>query len=122
VSFRQQALAIEHQIALERGRVANDSDGLADKIAEYERLTLKEEFAVQSLTQAVAELDLARVDARRQQLFLERVVEPDVPDQAMMPQRWRSVLTVFGFNIIGVAVIWLLFAGVREHAGARQRG
>ena len=119
--YRLREQAIEHQIAIERGRVANDSDGLADKIAEYERLKLKEEFAVRSLAQAVVALELARIDARRQQLFLERVVEPGVPDQAMMPQRLWSTLTVFGFNVIGASVLWLLFAGIREHAGTRYK-
>ena len=81
--------------------MANDSDGLAEKIAEYERLMLQQEFSVRSLAQAVAALELARVDARRQQMFLERVVEPGVPDQAMEPRRWRNVFTVLGYNVIG---------------------
>jgi capsular polysaccharide transport system permease protein len=120
-TLRAQAAAIEHQIGSERGRVANDSDGLAAKIEQYERLMLTQEFAVQSLAQAVTALEIARVDARRQQLFLERVVEPGVPDEAMMPRRWRSVFTVFGFNVIGAGVFWLLFAGLREHAGVGRR-
>jgi capsular polysaccharide transport system permease protein len=112
----QRAAAIEQQIAVERGRVANSSDALANKIAEYERLTLQQEFAVTALSHAVAALEVAEVDARRQQLFLERVVEPGVPDKAMMPKRCRTVLTVFGFNVIGLGVLWLIVSGLREHA------
>jgi capsular polysaccharide transport system permease protein len=121
VSLRQQAIAIQNQIQTERARVASNSDGLADKIEQYERLMLDQEFSVQMLAQSVAALELARVDARRQQLFLERVVEPGVPDEALMPERWTSVFTVFGFNVIGFSVLWLLFAGLSEHAGIAAR-
>jgi capsular polysaccharide transport system permease protein len=120
-SLRQQAAAIQHQIQTERERVANNSDGLAEKIEQYERLILEQEFAVQTLAQSVAALELARVDARRQQLFLERVVEPGVPDEAIMPERWVSVLTVFGFNVLAAGVLWLLIAGLNEHAGIGSR-
>lgn len=120
-TYRERALAIEHQIATERARVANDSDGLAEKIAEYERLMLKQEFSVRTLAQAVSALELAKVDARRQQMFLERVVEPNRPDQAMMPRRVRMIFTVFGFNVIGAGVVWLLVTGLREHAGAAAK-
>ena len=58
----------------------------------------------------------ARIEAHRKQMYLERVVEPGLPDEAMEPQRWRTVLTVFGFNVIGLGVLWLIGAGLREHA------
>jgi capsular polysaccharide transport system permease protein len=117
-SLQQRASAITQQISLERSRVANSSDGLAEKVAEYERLMLQREFAVRTLAQAVAALETARLEARRQQLYLERVVEPGVPDEAIMPRRWRMILTVFGFNVIGVGVLWLIGAGLREHAAS----
>jgi capsular polysaccharide transport system permease protein len=116
VPLQQRAEAIEHQIALERGRVASSSDGLADKIAVYERLMLEREFAVRTLEQAVIALETARIEGRRQQMYLERVVEPGLPDEAMEPRRWETVLTVFGFNVIGMGVLWLIGAGLREHA------
>jgi capsular polysaccharide transport system permease protein len=120
-SLRQQAAAVEQQIQAERERVANNSDGLAEKIEQYERLILDQQFSVRILEQAVTALEIARVDARRQQLFLERVVEPGVPDEALMPERWRSVFTVFGFNVLGAGVLWLLIAGLSEHAGMAVR-
>lgn len=119
--LRQRQAAIERQIATERARVGADSDGLAEKIETYERLVLEQEFAVRTLAQAVSAQEMARVDARRQQLFLERVVEPGVPDEATEPERWRNVFTVLGFNVIGAGVLWLLIAGLSEHAGMAVR-
>ena len=72
------------------------------------------------LEQTVTGLESARTEARRQQLFLERVVEPGLPDAAMEPQRWRTICVVFGFNVIGLAVLWLIGAGFREHASAAR--
>lgn len=115
----QRAAALERQVGVERARVGNASDGLAQKIAEFERLNIEREFAIRELSQAVTLLEAARIEARRQQLFLERVVEPGVPDEAIEPRRWRTVLMVFGFNLIGFGVLWLLVTGLREHAAAR---
>ena len=108
--------ALEAQIVLERQRVSNTSDGLAEKIAGYERLTLQREFAVKALSSAVTSLEVARNEARRQQLYLERVVEPHIPDYAEQPQRLRSVLLTFAGSLMLFFVGWLLFAGVREHS------
>jgi capsular polysaccharide transport system permease protein len=110
--------ALETQILAERTRISDPSTGLANKLADYERLTLEREFAKQALTAASASLDTARTEARRQQLYLERVVEPNEPDYAMMPERPRAVLTIFGLNVLALLVAWLIFAGVQEHAAA----
>jgi capsular polysaccharide transport system permease protein len=119
-TLRQRAAALRQQIEAERGRISGPSEGLAGKIARYAQLSLEREFSVQRLAAAVRMLDAARLDARRQQLFLERVVEPNLPDEATVPERWRMVATVFGFNIIGMGVLWLLGSGLREHAAARR--
>jgi len=113
--------AIKRQIELQRLQVAGDATGLADKIERYERLLLEDEFAIRALAQATLSLESARIEARRQQLFLERVVEPGLPDEAIMPRRWSMIGTVFGFNIIGGLVIFLLVTGVREHAAGNRR-
>ncbi len=119
-SLVQRAAALDRQIGIERERVSNGSDGLASKIGDYERLSIEREFSIRTLSQAVSALDAARLEAQRQQLFLERVVEPGLPDEALAPRRWRTVLTVFGFNVLGFGVVWLLWAGLREHSGARH--
>lgn len=107
--------ALEGQIALERQRVSSTSDGLAEKIAGYERLNLQREFAVKALVSAVTGLEVARNEARRQQLYLERVVEPHVADYSEQPRRLRSVLLTFAGSMMLFFVGWLLLAGVREH-------
>jgi capsular polysaccharide transport system permease protein len=110
--------AFEAQIADERARVAGQADSLAPKIGEYERLTLERDFADKALASADAELEGARVDARRKQLYLERVVYPNTPDKALAPQRLRSIVLVVVSSLIAWAALVLVLAGLREHRQA----
>lgn len=116
LSLRRRADALRGQIDQERGRIASDKDGLAAKLATYERLVLDREFVKQALTTAVRALESAQTEARRQQLYLERIVEPVAPDKAMAPERIRLVSTALGLNFLLALVAWLVLAGLREHA------
>lgn len=107
--------AYEQQIAAERAKMAGGSGSLAPKIGAYEALVLDRELAAQALASADVSLDNARQESRRQKLYLERVVNPGLPDKAAKPARWRSVLTVLLASLVIYALGWLLIAGVREH-------
>ena len=116
IGLRRKAVALEQQIAQERGRIASGSDDLAGRIATYERLSLEREFANRMVSSAEAELVRARAEGTRQLLYLERVIEPHVADYPTQPKRLRSVLTVLAANALLVLVGWLIVSGVREHA------
>ncbi len=118
--LQRRTAALEGQITLERQRVSSASDGLAEKIAGYERLNLQREFAVKALASAVTSLELARNEARRQQLYLERVVEPHAADNSEQPRRLRSILVIFAGSLLLFFVTWLILVGAREHDLARR--
>ena len=120
--LEERAAAVHQQIVAERMRAGSKSDGLADKIAAYEGLVLEQDFADRMLTHAMTSLEAARTDARRQALFLERVVQPDLPDEPARPRRVVMILTAFGFNLLGAGLAWLLFTGLREHAAGKAKG
>lgn len=107
--------AYETQIAQERAKLAGNATSLAPKIGTYERLSLDQELAARAVGGARASVDDARMDARRQQLYLELVVAPNLPDKAAEPKRLLSVLIVFLSTILAYSVGWLIWAGVREH-------
>jgi BexC/CtrB/KpsE family polysaccharide export inner-membrane protein len=111
--------AYERQIAAERAKIAGDAGSLAPRVGAYEELVLEREFADRQLTQAAAALVEARQEARRQTLYLERIVDPGRPDEAMLPRRWLSILTVLLSALLVYALGRLIWAGVREH---RQDG
>ncbi|UBM09142.1 hypothetical protein [Cupriavidus metallidurans] len=100
--------------AITSGLTGNGAS-LASKSVEYERLALERDYADKHLVAAMATLAQAREEAQRKQLYLERVVQPNLPDSAIEPKRLRAVLTTLVFSMIFWALLSLLIAGVREH-------
>jgi len=107
--------AFERQIEAERAKLAGASDSLASKLGNYEELVAQRELASEELAQSTASLITAEQEARRQKLYLERIVNPSQPEKATEPRRWRAILTVFVSLLLAYAVGWLIWTGVREH-------
>jgi capsular polysaccharide transport system permease protein len=63
----------------------------------------------------MASLDSARNDAVRQQLYLERLVQPNMPDSAIEPRRIRSIFTTFVLGLVAWGIGSLVLASIREH-------
>ena len=114
-SARQRASALQAQIDDARGKITGDGGSLVPKIREFDLLTLDREFADKQLASAITSLETARIAADRQQLYLEPVVQPNMPDYADFPHRATRVATVF-VTLLGLYVAAaLLIAGAREH-------
>jgi len=110
-----QADALRGAVASETAKVAGGHGSLSSKSTEFERLTLEQGFAEKQLEIADITLDSARSDARRQELYLDHLVEPNSPDYAMEPRRFRSVAVVLALGVIAWGVLSLILASVREH-------
>ncbi|GAA0574189.1 hypothetical protein [Caenispirillum bisanense] len=114
--LRQRARMLEDEIGKFSAGVAGAGDkSLAGKAAEFQRLALEKEFADKMLASAMSSLELARNEAQRQQLYLERISAPSLPDAAMEPRRLRVVLAVFVLGLVVWGVLTMLIAGIREH-------
>lgn len=107
--------AYEAQIAAERAKLTGASDSLAPKISVYENLALQRELADRALMEASGVLLTAQQDARRQKLYLDRIVEPNLADRPTQPARLRSILIVFLSSLMVFLLGRLLWAGLREH-------
>jgi capsular polysaccharide transport system permease protein len=106
---------LETEIEAESGRVAGGRRSLASKAADFQRLALEKEFADRQLASALSSLEQARNEAQRQQLYLERIAQPSLPDAAMEPRRLRAILAVFVLGLIAWGVLSMLIASVKEH-------
>ncbi|WP_029673705.1 hypothetical protein [Brevundimonas naejangsanensis] len=107
--------AYNSQIAAARSDLAGASGSLAPKVSTYEGLMLQKELADRALTEASAALVTARQDVRRQKLYLDRIVEPNLADMPTEPRRARAILIIF-LSSLGVYLLGrLLWAGLREH-------
>jgi capsular polysaccharide transport system permease protein len=103
-------------IIAETGKVTSPNGSFSARAADFERLQLDVEFADRQLGMALAELENARADAQKKQIYLERLTQPSVQDKSMEPRRIRSILTVFIVSLLAWGVAIILAATVREHA------
>jgi capsular polysaccharide transport system permease protein len=115
-ALRNRVLAVGREIAAQNGRAVGTPTGIASKMTNYEKLNVEQEFATQMLTAANASLEQARTEAQKQQYYLERVVEPNVPDQPNLPHRLKKILTVFAALVFLYFIGWMLVVGILEHA------
>jgi capsular polysaccharide transport system permease protein len=113
-TLKAKADGLAKQITEEEKALAGSREAVADKVSVYEHLTLLRSLADASLAAAAAALDGARGDARRQHVFVEEIVAPNLPDEPAEPQRLRAVGTVFAVSMAGLAVLWLVSVGVKE--------
>lgn len=113
---RTQIATIQRDIDREMGKVTGNRRSLAQTAVQFERLTLENEFANKQLTAALASLEQARSEAQRKQAYVERVVEPNLPDAPMEPRRLRGIIATLALSLLAYGVLRMLLAGIREHA------
>jgi capsular polysaccharide transport system permease protein len=106
---------LRNAIVSEASKITSARGSFSARAPNFERLALDVEFAGKQLGVALAELETARAEAQQKQLYLERLVQPGLPDKAMEPRRVRSMFAVFLLSLIGWGVVTLLVASVREH-------
>ena len=112
IGLRLRREALEGQIGEERRRLAGDSQAIAPLIAEYERLSLEREFAERALVAAMTVLENAKVEALRQQIYLERVATPNQPDYPAYP--WRVLWCLIA--AAGGSMAWLIWRVIKADA------
>jgi len=108
--------ALEAQVAAQSGGMTSGSGAIAARLGSYQELQVRQEFAVKRYDLAAAQLEKARNEASRQQLYIVRVVDPNMPVKSEYPQRGKILITVFLSLLLAYGIGWLLVAGVREHS------
>jgi capsular polysaccharide transport system permease protein len=108
---------LSREIDEQVGLVAGDKRSLSSTAAAYQRLALEAQFADRNLASAMASLEEAKNEARRKQAYVERIVEPNLPDDALEPRRLRGIAATFLLGLISWGILRLLTAGIREHVG-----
>ncbi len=114
-ALNSRADSLRAAIASEASKVTSARGSFSARAPNFERLALDVEFADKQLGVALTELESARAEALQKQLYLETLVQPNLPDRAMEPRRFRSMFTAFVLSLIGWGVASLLIASIREH-------
>jgi capsular polysaccharide transport system permease protein len=115
-ALTNRAATLRNAIISEASKVTSASGSFSARAPIFERLALDVEFADKQLGVALTELESARAEALQKQLYLETLVQPNLPDKAMEPKRFRSMFTFLIISLVGWAVASILIASVREHA------
>lgn len=111
-----QVQALESQVAGQSNRIAGSGPSIAASLGGYENLVIRRENAARRYATVAAQYDHAKAEAERKQVYLIRVVEPNLPVKSLFPERGKIVLTTFFALALSYGIGWLLLAGVKEHS------
>lgn len=111
-----QIATIQGEIDRELGKVAGNRGSLANTTVEFQRLTLEDQFSEKQLAASLASLEEARNESQRKQAYVERIVQPNLPDDPIEPRRLRGILTTLVLGLVAFGILRMLLAGVKEHA------
>lgn len=108
--------SLQAQINAQSGKLTGRGDSITNDVSEYQALMLRRDFLNKRYEVAAASLEKARTQAIQQELYLQRVVNPNMPVKALFPERARILATVLVSLLLVYSIGWLIVAGVREHA------
>ena len=113
--YERRTTALQSQIAEAKTKITGTETSLVPKITAYDRLMLQREFADRQLASATTSLETARMQAERQQLYLDPIVQPNTADWPAYPKRFASIAISFA-TLCGIYLMAaLLISGAREH-------
>ena len=111
-----QVRALEAQVADQTTKIAGPNRSVASRLSDFEQLVIQRDEIAKVYAEAAVRSQAAQAEARRKQLYLIRVVQPDLPVKSEFPKRWQMILSVFAGLFLAYAIGWLLWAGVKEHS------
>ena len=115
-ALREQVRSLQAQLSAQSGRLAGGTGAIAQGLGSFERLKIQQELLAKRYDAASASYEQARQEAVRQQLYVVRVVDPNMPVKSIYPKRALILVTLFMTLLVVYAIGWLIAAGVREHA------
>lgn len=115
-ALRRKIEALQDQINVERRKLAGGGDSLAPQVAQYEELILNQTFAEKAFVSALAALESARVDARKQRVFVEQVTTANLPDYPSYPYRLTWAAGIFVVSLMVWRVARTLVDDTLQHA------
>ncbi|PPB79938.1 capsular polysaccharide transport system permease protein [Albidovulum inexpectatum] len=108
--------AISARIEAERTKlgIGGIDVAITDVIGRYEELRTDLEFAAQAYTQALANLTLARAEARRQARYLAPHIQPTLAEESLYPRRALLTFLSAVFLFLAWSISMVLYYNVRD--------
>lgn len=102
--LRARRSALEAQLNRQIGATAGYSGSLADRLRAYEELAARRDIAEKQMMAASLQLISAHDSVSRQQLYLEQIAQPNLPDEPRYPRRWLNLLLT---ALIAGCLLWI---------------
>lgn len=113
--LRTRVTELNRAIDEQARQVAGNKKSLAGSAVQYQRLSLESQFAEKKLASALASREEALSEARRKRAYVERVVQPNLPDYPLEPHRVKSIFTTLILGLFAWGILSMLLAGMLEH-------
>ena len=84
-------------------------------IPRFQMLGYERANAEAQLGTALGALEAAKLDALKKKIFIERIVQPNLPDYPLLPKRLFGILTTIAISWVIWFILRLLAAGARDH-------
>lgn len=91
-------------------------EGLSSQLEEFEKLQTESEFALKAYVSALASLEAARIEAKRDQRYLASFVQPSLPEHAAYPLRLLNTILVLAAALVMWGISALLYAAIKDHS------
>jgi capsular polysaccharide transport system permease protein len=116
-ALRARIDALQQQIAAEEQRLASGDDGTINvRLSKYEELLFEQEFAQAAYTSALTFLDTARLTSQRQRNYVIDFVEPNLPEEAIKPERFKAIALTAVVGTLVWVIGSLLLGAIRENS------
>jgi capsular polysaccharide transport system permease protein len=111
-ALKEKAVSYRREIDKLKRLIVGDENSMSNKLQVYEQFMLEREIAGRALAAAELNRLKARQEADRQHLYLQTIVEPNLPDQYTYPRRF-----LYLFGMIGLCgIIYLIVRSLSEIA------
>jgi len=115
-ALRQKAVSYRNEIDKLKRLIVGGDGSMSDKLQVYEQFMLEREIAGRALAAAELNRLKARQEADRQHLYLQTIVEPNLPDQYTYPRRFLYFLGMIGLCCIVYLILRTLSENAMEHS------
>lgn len=110
----QQMKRLQDQLTTESANAGTGAPSMADALLEYEGLMVERTIAKKLNESANTLLDIARVAAGKQQIYLAAFVPSVLPTDSLYPRRWRGLLVTFFCCLVVWSSVSLVVSGVKD--------
>lgn len=118
-NLRYRIAGLEAQIEHERNKLISGGEvqELSSMIKDYKQLLMEEQFAEKQYQQALAAMESARVMLEKKAGYVIPIQDPNLPQEPGYPQRAKASLLAVCAIVLGMGIVFLIIAAVREHSG-----